>query len=101
MLLGGYVGQSQIMFGEKALRLPAKNAPEAVVRLVRRFNEERSAGEAFRSWMDRSGGAVALAETLRDLDQFPLPDVGPDFYIDYDETGPYSAEVGEGECAGS
>ena len=28
MLLGGYVGQEQIHFGEKALRLPAKNAPE-------------------------------------------------------------------------
>ena len=34
MLLGGYVGQEQIHFGEKALRLPAKNAPEAAVRVV-------------------------------------------------------------------
>ena len=39
MLLGGYVGQEQIHFGEKALRLPAKNAPEAAVRVVRRFAE--------------------------------------------------------------
>ncbi|MCU1496704.1 MAG: sulfite reductase, beta subunit (hemoprotein), partial [Acidimicrobiales bacterium] len=31
LLLGGYVGQSQIQFGEKALRLPARNAPEAAV----------------------------------------------------------------------
>ena len=29
MLLGGYVGQEQIHFGDKALRLPAKTAPEA------------------------------------------------------------------------
>ena len=59
MLLGGYVGQEKIHFGEKALRLPAKNAPEAAVRVVRRFNDERQAGEAFRSWMDRAGGAKA------------------------------------------
>ena len=56
MLLGGYVGQEQIHFGERALRLPAKNAPEAAVRVVRRFADEREAGEAFRAWIDRSGG---------------------------------------------
>ena len=27
------------------------------------------------------------------------PDIAPDFYVDYDETGPYVAEVGDGECA--
>jgi sulfite reductase beta subunit-like hemoprotein len=99
MLLGGYVGQEQIHFGDKALRLPAKAAPEAAARVVRRFNEERSAGEAFRSWMDRVGGATAIAEGLRDLDVFPDPAEHPEYYADYDETGPFSAEVGESECA--
>ena len=37
MLLGGYVGQEQIHFGDKALRLPAKAAPEAAARVIRRF----------------------------------------------------------------
>jgi sulfite reductase (ferredoxin) len=99
MLLGGYVGEEQINFGDKALRLPAKNAPEAVVRVVRRFTQERSAGESFRGWLDRSGGATAIADTLRELDLFPEPAEGPDYYVDYGETGPYSAEVGESECA--
>jgi len=99
MLLGGYVGQERIHFGERALRLPAKAAPEAVVRVVRRFNDEREPGEAFRSWIDRSGGVATIAGTLKDLDEFPDPDVAPDFYVDYDETGPYVAETGESECA--
>ena len=99
LLLGGYVGQEKIHFGEKALRLPAKNAPEAVVRVVRRFNDERQPGEIFRSWMDRSGGAKTIAEDLRDLDEFPTPEDGPEYYVDYDETGPYVAETGESECA--
>jgi sulfite reductase beta subunit-like hemoprotein len=99
MLLGGYVGQTQVHFGEKALRLPAKNAPEATVRVVRRFAEEREAGEVFRSWLDRVGGAKAVAADLKELDEFPLPEDGPEFYVDYDETGPYVAETGESECA--
>ena len=99
MLLGGYVGQEQIHFGEKALRLPAKAAPEAVVRVVRRFAEEREAGETFRIWMERVGGVAAVAETLKELDFFPSPQEAPDFYADYDETGPFVAEVGESECA--
>jgi sulfite reductase beta subunit-like hemoprotein len=99
MLLGGYVGQTQVHFGQKALRLPAKNAPEAAVRVVRRFNDEREAGEAFRTWMERAGGVKAIAEGLADLDQFPTPEEAPEYYVDYDETGPYVAETGESECA--
>ena len=99
MLLGGYVGQEQIHFGEKALRLPAKNAPEAAVRVVRRFADEREAGETFRAWLDRSGGAATLGQSLKELDVFPTPEDNPDFYVDYGETGPYVAEIGASECA--
>ncbi len=99
MLLGGYVGQEQIHFGEKALRLPAKAAPEAVARVVRRFANERVSAETFRQWMDRVGGADAIASDLRDLDHFPTPEANPDFFVDYDETGPFVAAVGDSECA--
>jgi sulfite reductase beta subunit-like hemoprotein len=99
MLLGGYVGQEQIHFGKKALRLPAKNAAEATVRVVGRFAGEREAGERFIDWLERSGGASGVAAGLKDLDEFPTPDEGPEFYVDYDETGPYVAEIGESECA--
>ncbi len=99
MLLGGYVGEEQIHFGEKALRLPAKAAPEAVARVVRRFAAERHAAETFQGWLARSGGATAVADGLRDLDDIPLPDTAPDFFVDYDETGPFSGEVGDSECA--
>jgi sulfite reductase (ferredoxin) len=99
MLLGGYVGETKMHFGEKALRLPAKNAPTAAVRVVERFAGEREAGESFRSWLERSGGAKAVAAGLKDLDQFPTPDEGPEYYVDYGETGPYVAETGQSECA--
>ena len=99
MLLGGYVGQETIEFGRKALRLPARNAPEAAVRVVRRFADEREAGETFHRWLERVGGPSAVAVGLKDLDEFPTPDQGPEFYVDYDETGPYEAVIGDSECA--
>ena len=99
MLLGGNVGQMEIQFGEKATKLPAKTASQAVVRVVSRFAGERTAGETFRQWLDRSGGAAEVGTTLKDLDVFPTPEENPDFYVDFDETGPYVSAVGESECA--
>jgi sulfite reductase (ferredoxin) len=101
LLLGGHIGNTEVEFGQRALRLPAKAAAEATVRLVGRYAEEREPGEAFASWMERAGGAKALATELKDLDDWPDPEERPDYYIDFDETGPFSGEVGQGECAAS
>ena len=99
MLLGGHVGQTEVAFGQKALRLPAKNCAEATVRVVGRFAAERVAGQTFTEWLEHSGGASAVGAELKALDVFPTPEERPDLYIDFDETGPFSAEVGAGECA--
>jgi sulfite reductase (ferredoxin) len=99
MLLGGHIGNMEIAFGEKASKLPAKAAAEGVVRVVGKFAGERSAGETFSDWLGRSGGAAGVGTLLKDLDVFPTPDENPDFYVDFDETGPYVAEVGDSECA--
>jgi hypothetical protein len=69
------------------------------VRVVARFADEREAGESFSHWLDRAGGASAVGTTLKDLDVFPSPDEAPDFYTDFDETGPYVAAIGDSECA--
>lgn len=99
MLLGGRLGEMEVEFGQKSAKLPAKSAPEAVVRIVGQYANGRAAGETFAQWMERSGGVSAVTETVKDLDHFPAPDIGPEFFVDYDETGPYEAEIGEGECA--
>jgi len=99
MLLGGHVGQTEVAFGQRALRLPAKNCAEATVRVVGRFAAERVAGQTFTEWLEHAGGASSVGSDLKVLDVFPPPDERPDFYIDFDETGPFSADVGEGECA--
>jgi sulfite reductase beta subunit-like hemoprotein len=99
MLLGGKVGHMEVAFGEKAVKLPAKRAAEAVVRVVGKFANERSAGETFGDWLERAGGAAAVGTTVKELDVFPTPEEAPDFYVDFDETGPYVKDVGDSECA--
>ena len=99
MLLGGHVGDMAIEFGDKAAKLPARTASEAVVRVVGRYAGERDPGESFTAWLGRSGGAAGVGEQLRDLDAFPDPDQAPEFYVDFGETGPYVKDVGDSECA--
>lgn len=99
MLLGGHVGQEKIAFGQRALRLPAKAAPDAVVAVVQRFVDERTAGETFTAWLERSGGADEVAKGLAHFDEFPLPEDNESFYVDYGETGPYEKVLGQSECA--
>ena len=40
-----------------------------------------------------------MGKTLADLDDFPVPEEGPEYYVDFDETGPYEAVIGDSECA--
>jgi len=101
LLLGGHIGNAEIEFAQRAMRLPARACAEATVRIVGRFAEERQPGEDFSSWLQRCGGAKAIAADLSDLDKWPTPEERPEYYIDFDETGPYVAEVGIGECAGA
>ena len=57
------------------------------------------AGESFRPWLDRVGGSKAIDAELEVIDHFLEPETAPDFYIDYDEFAPLTAEIGESECA--
>ena len=99
MLLGGYLGEEQVYFGERALRLPAKNVPSATAFVLRNFTEERTAGESFRSWIERRGGSRSLGKDLKHFDKFPKFDEDPSFYVDYDEAAPFEVAVGDSECA--
>ena len=99
MLLGGHVGNERAEFGDKALRLPAKAAPQAAVRVLQRFHDERTVSETFPTWLERVGGASEVAKDLADLGVFPTPVEAPDFFVDFGETGPYVKDVGVSECA--
>ena len=71
MLLGGHVGQTQIEFGLKALRLPAKAAAAATVEVVGRYEKEREPGEAFASWLEPLRWSVRGGQGARRLRHVP------------------------------
>lgn len=100
LLIGGNLGDTEVEFAQRAMRLPARVAAKATVHIVGRYAEERVPGETFAVWTKRVGGAKVIAKDLAELDVWPDPDERPEYYIDFDETGPYVAEVGQGECAG-
>ena len=100
MLLGGYVGQDQDPLRREG---PAPAGQErrrggrpGRAPLHRRARGRRDVPVVAGPRRRRQG---ASPPTSRDLDEFPTPDDGPEFYVDYDETGPYVAEIGESECA--
>ena len=99
LLLGGRLGDGEIHFAQRALRLPARAVPEATVRVVGQFALQRRPGERFGDWIERTGGVDAIAKELKDLDQWPTPEDRPDYYVDFGEDTAYVPEVGEGECA--
>jgi sulfite reductase (ferredoxin) len=102
LLLGGHLGDEQVHFGDRSIRLIAKNAPDAVIDVVRRFTGERTAGESFRSWMDRVGGAKAIGDTLKRFDVASTDGLDdsdtPQWAVDFDETAPFVVALGESEC---
>ncbi|MCH7668700.1 MAG: nitrite/sulfite reductase [Acidobacteria bacterium] len=99
MLVGGYVGDERIEFAQRVCRLPAKNVPAVVVRLVGAFSNARDAGETFAAWIDRAGGIAVLRASVEDLTVVASPAEAPEFYTDFDESVPFAVTLGESECA--
>ncbi len=100
MLLGGHVGnmddrvrqEGHQAAGQARRRRPSCAWSSSSPASATRARPSRRGSTA-------AGGAAAVGKTLVDLDEFPTPDEAPDFYVDFDETGPYVAEIGDSECA--
>ncbi len=93
---GNYIGGGR--YGERVTRIPAKNVPRAVLRILEVYRRERRDGEAFLDFLDRFG-AKRFEPLLAEFRQ-----VGPvreelDAYLDWGSTVLFKVERGEGECA--
>jgi sulfite reductase beta subunit-like hemoprotein len=54
LLLGGEVSKGKAIFGQPTARVPAKNVPDAILRLVEMYRSKRNTGETFRDWIRRN-----------------------------------------------
>ena len=100
MFLGGSYDNGDLrMATQLKVRLPAKRAPEAVERVVRLYEQERSEGEAFNAFFDRVG-SDPFEKAIEDL---TLPgdfsDDNKQMFIDWNRLELYQLQRGEGECA--
>ena len=99
MLLGGHIGQTEVEFGQQGAAAAGQGGGRS----------DRPGGRPLRR---RAGGRRDLRHLARPgrrrrrARQGPQgprrlahPEERPDYYVDFGETGPYVADVGEGECA--
>jgi sulfite reductase beta subunit-like hemoprotein len=93
MLVGGTYEQ----FGVAIQSLPARNAPEAVSRVLAHYRAHRAEGESFREYVLRH-----KVQTFRELtaDLVKPPANAPEeMFMDWGDEVAYSLQLGKGECA--
>jgi sulfite reductase beta subunit-like hemoprotein len=98
MMLGGGAGPDGASFGRLTAKIPARRIPEAVNRMLRLYEDERTTGETAPAFFHRVDTTRARA-AVADLERMTADDaLAPDF-IDPGEDHAFSPEVMDGECA--
>ena len=98
LMLGGGAGQDGASFGRLTAKIPARRVPEAVDRLLRLYQEERTTGETAPAFFHRVDVAHAKA-AVADLERISAEDALPADFIDPGEDHAFSPEVMDGECS--
>ena len=98
VMLGGGAGQDAASFGRLTAKIPARRVPEAVDRLLRLYEEQRTTGETAPAFFHRVDTTVARA-ALADLEKMTAEDALPADFIDPGEDHAFSPEVMDGECS--
>jgi sulfite reductase beta subunit-like hemoprotein len=93
--LGGGVDERGARFGRQIVKIVAQRVPEAVVRLLRFFEAERTAGETPAAFFARVDGKHLVAA----LGEVVTAPVAAEERADVGETAGFLVHSGEGECA--
>ncbi len=98
--VGGSYEGGEVRYGHRLkARLPAKRVPEAVERWVRFYEAQRADGEEFGAFVERVG-THEFEGQVKDLTmpvQFSLENMN--YFVDWERSGPFEVQRGEGECA--
>ena len=101
ILLGGRVSEDKVVFGTSVIKIPAKNAPEAMKSSINDYKNNKQGEETFGEYFDRMGKGH-FRKLLEPLKNLPDIELSPESYIDYGSTEKFSLEDrGQGECAGA
>ncbi|MEN3337341.1 MAG: hypothetical protein V7647_1017 [Acidobacteriota bacterium] len=98
MMLGGGAGSDGASFGRLTAKIPARRIPEAVNRMLRLYEEERTSGETATAFFHRVDTTHARA-AVADLEAMGADEALPADFIDPGEDHAFKPEVMDGECA--
>jgi sulfite reductase (NADPH) hemoprotein beta-component len=98
MTLGGGSGPGGATFGRLTAKIPARRVPDAVERMIRLYEDERSPGETAPAFFNRIEPARARA-AIADLERMTADDAVPSDFVDPGEDHAFNPEVMDGECS--
>ncbi|MHB8483719.1 MAG: sulfurtransferase TusA family protein, partial [Nitrospiria bacterium] len=98
--LGGRTAQEGTTFAKAIVKIPAKNVPQAVQKVLSLYREKKTEGESFIQFTDRFG-KKGFAGELKTLTDLPAFDDSPQYFYDWGGTREFEViDLGPGECAG-
>ncbi len=102
VFVGGSLAGEETRLAESVIKIPTRNAPKVVRKLLQIYEKERSNGDHFNLVMKRLGKDF-LNEQLQEFTQIPSFEEDSDFYKDWGhEDEQFDIMTGvKGECAGA
>jgi sulfite reductase (ferredoxin) len=98
VFLGASLKLDGTRYARPAVKVPAKNAPALVSRLLDLYQAERLEDEKFEAFVERVG-LPKIREAVEDLTDLPAQTEAPEAYLDWGGTERFRVETGPGECA--
>jgi sulfite reductase (NADPH) hemoprotein beta-component len=98
VMVGGGFGDGTTTFGRLAAKVPARRAVEALERLARLYQDQRTPGESPIGFFRRVEVAT-VKSTLSDLERMTPEEATAQDFIDLAEVSAFNPQVMDGECS--
>jgi sulfite reductase (NADPH) hemoprotein beta-component len=98
VMVGGGTSSAGASFARTAAKIPARRIPDALERLIKMYERDRSEGESAPSFFQRVDLLKVTLE-LQDLQRLTEADSVPLDFVDLAESAAFAPEVMEGECS--
>jgi len=98
VMVGGGFGDGTTTFGRLAAKVPARRVVDALERLVKLYQDQRTDGESPIGFFRRVEVGT-VKSTLADLERMTPEDAEPQDFIDLAEVSAFNPQVMDGECS--
>ncbi len=98
VMVGGATSSTGASFARTAAKIPARRIPDALERLIKMYERDRTDGESAPAFFGRVDLLKVTLE-LQDLQRLTEADSVPLDFVDLAESAAFAPEVMEGECS--